>query len=59
MRYDGLGRAKMYSPRVFIDRLSFPTRVVAVIFVVVLTIVLLFDFENPLREISGLLPWGE
>jgi hypothetical protein len=47
----------MYSPRVFIDRLSFRTRVV-VVFIVVLTVVLLFDFEMPSREIAGLLPWG-
>jgi hypothetical protein len=48
----------MYSPRVFIDRLSFRTRVVVVTFIVVLTVVLLFDFEMPSREIAGLLPWG-
>jgi hypothetical protein len=49
----------MHSLRAFIDGLSFPTRVVVVILVAIVTIALMFDAEIPTWEMSRLLPWGE
>jgi len=45
--------------RAFIDGLSFPTRVVVVTVVVVVTLAVLFDFEISSSEISRLLTWRE
>jgi hypothetical protein len=59
-QYRGLGASGMDAGlRAFIDRLSFPTRVVVVTFVVVVTLAVLFDFEISSSEISRLLTWRE
>jgi hypothetical protein len=48
----------MQDLRAFIERLAFTTRVVVVTFLVVLAVVLLFDFEFSSLEISRLLTWA-
>jgi hypothetical protein len=55
----GVAKSWVHSLRAFIDGLSFPTRVLVVILVAIVTIALMFDAELPTWEMSRLLPWAE